>query len=186
MSIYEDRTPYLYAIGWTQHDRWYLGIRYGKGCNPSDLWRSYFTSSKAVAEFRTAYGEPDHVEVLFTGTMQAVYRAEQEALLTYQLCRDNRWLNKGVQVLEWATGKDALADAARETFLANRNKPKSERGRSNLRKGGRKRARLSETDLRQIAASVEPNTSLAIRFGVSRTYIENVKKGKTASHITGL
>ena len=60
MSIY---IPYTYIIGFTEHNVWYYGSRYGKGANPSDLWESYFTSSKKVKEFVSKYGNPDIIQV---------------------------------------------------------------------------------------------------------------------------
>lgn len=54
---------YTYFIGWSDQQRGYYGARYGKGCHPSDLWKTYFTSSKQVMKFREQYGEPDIIEV---------------------------------------------------------------------------------------------------------------------------
>lgn len=67
MSIY---TPYTYLIGWTEHNVWYYGCRYGKDANPSDLWKSYFTSSKIVHEFASKYGDPDvqQIRKIFTNS----------------------------------------------------------------------------------------------------------------------
>lgn len=60
MSIY---TPYTYLIGWSAHNIWYYGVRYSNGCNPEDLWKTYFTSSKYVKEAREKYGEPDIIQI---------------------------------------------------------------------------------------------------------------------------
>lgn len=54
---------FTYLIGWSHADKWYLGSRWAKGCAPSDLWSSYFTSSKYVKRFRKEHGEPDVIEV---------------------------------------------------------------------------------------------------------------------------
>lgn len=94
MSIYHSSEPYIYAIGWTQLDRWYLGVRFSKSATPDDLWTTYFTSSKYVAEFRAQHGEPDHIEVLFSGTKDDVCRVEYEAIKEYRLHMDDRWLNR--------------------------------------------------------------------------------------------
>lgn len=60
MNIY---IPYTYLIGWTNHNKWYYGVRYAKKCNPNDLWVKYFTSSKKVKEFRKNHGEPDIIQI---------------------------------------------------------------------------------------------------------------------------
>lgn len=70
-SIYKetDRIPYTYLIGWSNHDLWYYGCRYAKGCKPEDLWVTYFTSSKGkenvkgVREYRKEFGEPDVIQI---------------------------------------------------------------------------------------------------------------------------
>ena len=54
--------PYTYLIGWTEHRKFYYGVRYGSGCHPSDLWKTYFTSSKKVKEHRELFGEPDVIQ----------------------------------------------------------------------------------------------------------------------------
>ena len=54
---------YTYLIGWSNLDKWYYGVRYAKLCHPTELWNSYFTSSKHVKSFREEYGEPDVIEV---------------------------------------------------------------------------------------------------------------------------
>ena len=47
---------YTYLIGWTKYNIQYYGVRYAKGCHPDDLWKTYFTSSKYVKEFREKNG----------------------------------------------------------------------------------------------------------------------------------
>lgn len=54
---------FTYLIGWSAADKWYIGSRWAKGCAPSDLWSSYFTSSKYVERFRKEHGEPDVIEI---------------------------------------------------------------------------------------------------------------------------
>ena len=55
--------PFTYLIGWTSHNLWYYGVRFAKGCNPRDLWTTYFTSSEKVKQTRQELGEPDVIEV---------------------------------------------------------------------------------------------------------------------------
>ena len=60
-----DRTPYIYFLYWEANDRhsakMYIGSQHGKGCHPSKLWKTYFTSSWYVKQFRQAFGEPDKI-----------------------------------------------------------------------------------------------------------------------------
>lgn len=54
---------YTYLIGWSTHNKWYYGRRTKAGCEPAELWVTYFTSSRWVKSFRQQHGEPDVVEV---------------------------------------------------------------------------------------------------------------------------
>ena len=56
-------TPYTYLVGWSHLNKFYYGVRYAKGCHPSELWIKYFTSSNIVKKYRKEYGEPDIIEV---------------------------------------------------------------------------------------------------------------------------
>jgi len=58
-----DRTPYTYLIGWSKHNKFYYGLRHGVGCHPNELWKTYYTSSKYVKEFRELNGEPDIIQI---------------------------------------------------------------------------------------------------------------------------
>lgn len=60
MSIY---IPFTYVIGWSKHRKFYYGAKYAQGCHPNDLWTTYFTSSKYVAEYRKENGEPDIIKI---------------------------------------------------------------------------------------------------------------------------
>lgn len=54
---------YTYLIGWSQHKKYYYGVRYSKNCHNEKLWLQYKTSSKYVHEFYSIYGEPDIIEI---------------------------------------------------------------------------------------------------------------------------
>lgn len=60
MSIY---IPFTYIIGWSKLKKFYYGKKISKNCNPSDLWNTYFTSSKYVKGFRETWGEPDIIKI---------------------------------------------------------------------------------------------------------------------------
>jgi hypothetical protein len=83
----------------------YVGVRYAIGCHPNDLWKSYFTSSKYVAEFRLEHGEPDHIEVLETYlTPELALAAEADAIRDFELHKDPQFLNRNLcGQPEWTT-----------------------------------------------------------------------------------
>lgn len=94
MHIY---SPYTYHIAWTSIDKHYYGVRYAKGCNPNDLWVSYFTSSSAVKKHRDLYGEPDVIEVrkVFDDAYSAK-RWESQVLRKLDVLRSDKWLNANI------------------------------------------------------------------------------------------
>lgn len=86
---------YTYLIGWSESDTWYYGVRYAKGCNPTDLWVKYFTSSKFVKEFRKHHGNPDVVQVrrVFKNC-EAARDWEHKVCRRLNVSAGHKWLNK--------------------------------------------------------------------------------------------
>ena len=96
MSIYN--IPYTYQIIWSTTGMKYYGVRYAKDCNPSDLWKTYFTSSVKVAEHVRAHGDPDILQIrkTFSGT-NAVKKArlwEHTVLRRMEVIKRIDYLNK--------------------------------------------------------------------------------------------
>lgn len=86
---------YTYLIGWTRHQKWYYGVRYAKNSMPTDLWKSYFTSSKHVKAFRKEHGEPDVVEVRKVFEDSDLARKwESKVLRRIKAVSDERFLNQ--------------------------------------------------------------------------------------------
>lgn len=95
MTIYH--TPFTYLIGWKNHDIWYYGVRYAKGCKPEDLWLTYFTSSAKVCQLRNELGEPDVIEVrrIFADA-KAAKKWEEKVLRRLDVLNTDRWLNANI------------------------------------------------------------------------------------------
>ena len=97
MNIYTN-TPYTYRIGWSKTGMNYVGARWAKNCHPSDLFVSYFTSSKYVANYIKEHGMPDIVEVIetFTGEdrRQKVRLSEADELVRLDAVNRDDYLNK--------------------------------------------------------------------------------------------
>ena len=90
-------TPYCYIIGWRKHDKFYYGVRYANGCDPSDLWVKYFTSSKYVSECRSNWGEPDVIQIRQTfSNVDAALIWETRVLTRMRATTDERFLNKNI------------------------------------------------------------------------------------------
>lgn len=86
--------PYLYVIGWTCHDVWYVGIQYGQKSNPDNLWTTYFTSSNYVKQFVQENGDPDQFQIIKYETAEQVIEAEIDFIKANNVLADPRWLNK--------------------------------------------------------------------------------------------
>lgn len=88
-------SPYTYLIGWSQHDKWYYGVRYAKNAHPDDLWNPYKTSSKHVKSFIEAFGEPDVIQVrkTFRTALQA-REWEHKVLRRMRAIHRSDFLNK--------------------------------------------------------------------------------------------
>lgn len=87
--------PFTYLIGWTEHNLWYYGVRFAKGCNPNDLWTKYFTSSEVVASTRITLGEPDVVQVRKQFLTEVDAKNWEDKILS-SIPKDKRqhWLNQ--------------------------------------------------------------------------------------------
>lgn len=130
--------PYVYAIMWTKLNTAYVGVRSAKGCHPNEFWKSYFTSSKYVRDFRKLHGEPDQIEIIecFLTASEAT-RAEYDIISTFALHYSPLFLNK-------ACGRQvAMTDEvrlARNAKLKGRTRPpevcaaisQAQRGRKGL------------------------------------------------------
>lgn len=90
------RNCYTYYIGWTTNNVFYYGVRYAKNCNPSDLWVTYFTSSKFVKIQRKQYGEPDIIQIrkTFGNNPKKAKLWEDKVLRRLDVINKDTWLNK--------------------------------------------------------------------------------------------
>lgn len=101
-------TPYTYIVGWKSQNLYYYGSRYRSGCHPSDLWVSYFTSSKEVAKTREVHGEPDIVQVrkIFPSAEEALEH-EHKVLRRMRVKERLDFLNK-TNGRDWKQSSDGL------------------------------------------------------------------------------
>lgn len=110
-------TSYVYLLGWSKLSKFYYGARYAKGATPTDLWVTYFTSSKAVKEFSDANGNPDIISVRRTFATPVEARLwESKVLDRIDAARHPMMLNKRNGSWKWATyeitpeGRKAISD----------------------------------------------------------------------------
>lgn len=88
-------TFYTYLLYWSSHQRYYYGVRYANNAHPSDLFVTYFTSSKHVKTFISEHGRPDIIQVRKTfSTKDAAREWETRVLNRMDVLHDPRALNK--------------------------------------------------------------------------------------------
>ena len=98
MSIFTagDRTPFTYIIKCVPTGELYYGVRYAKGCQPSDLWKTYFTSSKKVKERIQLFGVSSfdiQIRKVFSCAVAARIW-EDKVLRRMNVIQDPKWLNQ--------------------------------------------------------------------------------------------
>lgn len=89
--------PFTYLIGWSKLNKYYYGVKYAKGCQPSDLWTKYFTSSKLVIDYANKYGNPDIIQIrkIFNDAQLAT-QWEQIVLRRLKVVSSPSWLNLAI------------------------------------------------------------------------------------------
>lgn len=87
--------PYTYLLIWTTTNMKYYGVRYARGCNPSDLFKTYYTSSNYVKQYIKIHGLPDIVQIrrIFSDATHAQLW-EQKVLTRIQAASRTDYLNK--------------------------------------------------------------------------------------------
>lgn len=86
---------YTYRLKWSNTNMNYYGVRYAKNCKPSDLWNTYFTSSKHVKNYVKQYGDPDIIEIRKEfDSINEARNWENKVLKRLKVIKRNDYLNK--------------------------------------------------------------------------------------------
>lgn len=99
--------PYVYRLTDKTNDKRYIGSRYGKKCEPSDLGVTYFTSSKVVSKLFRDDPERFEKQIIVTGTTEYVIKVEKMMLELYDAVVSEEFYNR-------TNGKGIHPDDARE------------------------------------------------------------------------
>ncbi len=94
---------YTYLLCWSSHRCYYYGVRYANNAHPSDLFKTYFTSSKHVKAFICNNGLPDIIQVRKTFTSKGSARNwENRVLRRMKVVNNSKWLNRtDNKAFEW-------------------------------------------------------------------------------------
>lgn len=105
---------FVYKIGWTEYNKWYIGSRHRNGCSISDLWSTYFTSSDDVKHFSMNTGRPDVIVLLkeLDSTRKKILAEEEVFIKEYDAYTSENFFNKRRNAVKLDTEK-------LETFIQN-------------------------------------------------------------------
>jgi hypothetical protein len=88
-------TPYTYLIGWAKLNRYYYGVRFSKNCEPNDLFKTYFTSSKRVKKIILEHGNPDIIQIRRTfKDAKSAREWEHKVLKRLGAAKNPKWINQ--------------------------------------------------------------------------------------------
>lgn len=131
--------PYTYVINCPDGRRYY-GVRFAKGCNPSDLWTTYFTSSKHMKRLIQIHGVDAFeasVRKIFEDKESAV-SWEQKVLVRLKVRTNENWVNvttnKSWKSMEGDLNPSKRADVRQKISEANKGRARpdqAERMRQN-------------------------------------------------------
>lgn len=97
--------PFVYSLSFrnpkTGSNHWYIGVKYGKNSHPSDLWKSYFSSSKVIQQLLVEYGSSSFkAKIVKTFQDEKSARAYEEKLIRraikFGLRLNCELINKGI------------------------------------------------------------------------------------------
>jgi hypothetical protein len=90
--------PFTYLLIHIPTGKRYYGVRFRKGCRPSDLWSSYFSSSKIVKQLIEQDGVDSfsfNIRKIFTNQDHAL-SWEQRVLKRLNVTYNDQWLNQHI------------------------------------------------------------------------------------------
>jgi len=164
MTIY---TPYTYLIGWTNHNKYYYGVRYAIDCHPDDFWVEYFASSDYVDEHRELHGEPDIIQIRRTFTdRESAILWEHKVNKRMDVVNDNKWLNKACWPAVDNRGRTRSEETRRKM-----SKPRSDEHRQNISKAMTGRTHSAETRRRISESNTGKTRSEETRRNMSKGHI---------------
>jgi hypothetical protein len=172
-------TPYTYLIGWPELDTWYYGVRWRPGCDPSDLWVKYFTSSKYVKIFREQHGEPSVISIRKTFVEPKKAREwEHRFLARIKADVNPKFLNKTTNNVPTMSGRKQTEETKMKIKLAQIGKPKNPQSVQKMRKTQLLRIASGYSDSEETRKKKSVSHLGVKKSEVTREIIRTLKTGK--------
>lgn len=90
--------PYTYHLYHKLTNKHYYGVRWSKNCCPTELWVTYFSSSKKVKNLIKTYGKESfdfEIRKIFKSSDQAI-QWEAKVLRRLKVLSNENWLNQNI------------------------------------------------------------------------------------------
>lgn len=102
--------PFTYYLYHKPTGKKYYGVRYRKGCHPSQLWTTYFSSSKFVKQLIDQYGkESFQFQIRKTFILVSKARLWEEIVIRRLRAHEKEeWLNQVIPNQKWINRKHSL------------------------------------------------------------------------------
>lgn len=173
-------TPFTYLLVHLPTGRRYYGVRFKKGCSPTDLWTKYFSSSKVVKELIKRDG-PAAFEYTIRRTFSTWEDAlawEKRVLKRLDVMNNPSWLNQHDGSSKFRSPIVQSERMRRIASETHKGKPKSEEWKAKMRERALIREKLRrETGWKMPEEDVKRRAELA--RGVKRSAETAMKIGKT-------
>lgn len=176
MNIYQ---PFTYLVTFLPTGQRYYGVRTKQGCHPSQLWNSYYTSSKTIGQLIE-----DHGTDAFRVEIRRVFASKADAIL-WEHCvlrrlnaaqhpgylnknnGDRKFVNHGITM----NGKKHTEDAKRRMSI-------NSSGAKNPNWGGKAFTEETRQKISKALAGTKPNISPESRAKRLKVGKENGMYGK--------
>lgn len=127
--------PYTYVITHLPSGQRYYGSRYSRGCHPSDLWVSYFSSSRKIKQLLKEDGPGAFKAVVRRTfvTKDEALRWECTVLRRLRVMTNDAWINQHHNGAKFRAPDEVSVETRRKLSRANKGRPKSEEHKQRIR-----------------------------------------------------
>lgn len=172
----KDRIPFTYLLKFKPTGQYYYGSRYSKYCHPSQLWTTYYTSSKLISQLIKEHGQ-DSFEFRVTKTFDSKESArmwEHRFLEKVKASKNPKWLNQHNGAGDFINKGGLKFSDEHKRKLSENQKGKPKPGTSKSMKGNNhnKGKKFSDESRKKLSLARIGNKN---RLGISHTESDKQK-----------
>lgn len=184
----KDRIPFTYLLKFKPTGQYYYGSRYSKHCHPSQLWTTYYTSSKVIKQLIKEHGV-DSFEVKITKIFDDKYEArmwEHRLLEKVKASKNPKWLNQHNGSGDFINKGGLIFSESHRKKLSEsqRGKPKPGTAKAMIGNNHNKGKKFSEESKKKLSLARIGNKN---RLGVLHTdEIKKIISERTSAALKGI